>query len=74
MLRPWDAARTLIWPSAPLARAEALTRQSVAVLSPEGFGGQGGGRSAWPPLLKHQLLGAKAEPEVTASQAASSER
>ena len=73
MLRPWDAARTLVWPSAPLTRAEALTRQSVAVLSAEGFGGQGGGRSAWPPLLKQQLLGAKEEPEVTAAQAASSE-
>eukprot|EP00913_Durusdinium_trenchii_P009580 g9000.t1 len=47
---------------------EALARKSVAVLSAEGFGGQGGGQSAWPPLLKRQLLGAKEEPEVTAVQ------
>ena len=29
------------------------------VLAAEGFGGQGGGQSAWPPLLKRQLLGRK---------------
>lgn len=39
------------------------------VLAAEGFGGHRGGRSAWPPLLKRQLLGAKDEPEVAATQA-----
>ena len=45
------------------------TTPAYQVLAAEGFGGQGGGQSAWPPLLKRQLLGAKDEPEVAATQA-----
>ena len=68
MARPWDAARSLVWPSAPPGGAQVLAKGTVAVLAAEGFGGQGGGRSCWPALLKRQLLGAKEEPEVTAME------
>lgn len=68
LARPWDAARSLVWPSAPPGCAEVLARGTVAVLAAEGFGGHGGGQSAWPPLLKRELLGAKDEPEVAATQ------
>eukprot|EP00434_Breviolum_minutum_P030900 symbB.v1.2.027327.t1/scaffold2762.1/size141425/4 len=53
LARPWDAARSLVWPSAPPGRADVLAHGTVAVLAAEGFGGQGG---------------AKDEPEVTAME------
>ena len=51
------------------AKNHLKTTPASQVLAAEGFGGQGGGQSAWPPLLKRQLLGAKDEPEVAATQA-----
>lgn len=61
---PFHAACELVWPSAPPPSAAWLARRPrVAVVTPEG--GAGGGSATWPHLLRHRLLSAKREAEVT---------